>query len=140
MTSLPNFPPFSVYTDESTVGIRFEKWIAKFENLLTACEVTDNTRKKALLLHYLGDEGYDIYESFSVEQKGNADEYDTAKTSLKNHFTPKKNIAYETFRFRQTVQMDGESIDTYYTKLRTLAQHCEFHDVDREILTQILYG
>lgn len=140
MTSLPNFPSFSVYSDENTVGLRFVKWITKFENLLTACEITDNTRKKALLLHYIGDEGYDIFESFNDAQKGNASEYETAKKSLQDYFSPKKNIAYETFKFRQTVQVEGESIDTYYTKLRTLAQHCDFHDIDREILTQILYG
>lgn len=52
----------------------------------------------------------------------------------------KKKVVYETFRFRQTMQFEGESNDTFYIKLHKLAQHFDFPDKDCEILTQIFHG
>ena len=103
-----------------------KKWIAKFENLC-AHDVTDDARMKAMLLHYIGEETYDIFDSFTNEQKGvgavdadnHANEYAVAKTSLTDYFTPKKNTTYEVFKFRQTTQNPDENIDSFCTRLRT---------------------
>ena len=66
------------------------------------------------------------------------DEYGVAKRSLTEFFTPKKNTTYEIFKFRQGSQNSGETIDSFYTRLRTLASTCDFHDADKEILSRIL--
>ena len=108
----------------------------------------DDARKKALLLHYIGDEVYDIFDSFSDEKKGvgsvnaegEANEYETLKQSFTTYFTPKQNSTYEIYKFRQAKQTRGETIDEFHTRLRTLANTCDFHDVKQEILTQILHG
>ena len=68
-TSLPNFERFHIYQDNENVGTRWRKWLAKFENLVCALDITSDARKKALLLHYGGEEIYGIYESFSDEKK-----------------------------------------------------------------------
>ena len=67
-------------------------------------------------------------------------EYEVLKNSFTDHFTPKQNPAYETSKFRQAKQHDGESIDCFYTRLRNLASLCDFHDTDKEILAQIIRG
>lgn len=69
-----------------------------------------------------------------------ADEYTKLTESLTTHFTPKRNIAYEVLKFRAAKQLNSESLDSFHTRLRTLAAYCEFHDMDNEILTQILQG
>ena len=59
--------------------------------------------KKALLLHYIGDEAYDVYLTVSDEQIGKdavnndgyPDEYRVLGDSFTTHFTPKENTAYE---------------------------------------------
>ena len=38
------------------------------------------------------------------------------------------------------MQQKEESIDSFYTRLRALAATCDFHDQDREILSQVLHG
>ena len=146
--ALPNFYPFPVHSDEQSSGVRWRKYIDKFENLLCALDVHDDARKKALLLHYIGDEAYDIFDSFSDEQKGvgsvnaegEANEYETLKHSFTTCFTPKQNSTYEIYKFRQAKQTQGETIDEFHTRLRTLANTCDFHDVKQEILMQILHG
>ena len=152
-SSLPVFASFSVHEDEKSAGTRWKKWLDRFENLLCALDINDDRKKKAMLLHYVGEETYDIFDSFTDEQKGigavragdredeqEPDEYNVAKKSLTDFFTPKKNTTYEMFQFRQASQNHGESIDSFYTRLRKLASTCEFHDVDKEILSQILQG
>ena len=58
--------------------------------------------------------------------------------ALTSYFTPKKNVAYEEYLFRQAKQDPEEKIMAYYTCLKHLSQTCEFADADREIKTQII--
>ena len=69
-TSLPDFERFHIYQDNENVGTRWRKWLAKFENLVCALDITSDARKNALLLRYGGEKIYEIYESFSDEKKG----------------------------------------------------------------------
>ena len=142
-SALPNFEKFVVHAEEHTAGTRWKKYLSRFELLVTAMNLdTQAKRKKALLLHFAGEEVYDIYDTFSDEQKGgdNEEGYQKCVKSLTDHFEPKKNLEYETFKFRQARQEENETVDTFCTRLRLLAATCEFGDVNREIKAQILQG
>ena len=140
--SLPVFESFPVHSEESTVGTRWKRWHARLENLTAALNITQKARKKALLLHYAGEEVFNIYDSFTDEQKGigSEDEYKSLIESFDAHFTPKKNLDFETFRFRQFKQNHDESIDCFHTRLRLQATRCEFAEVEKEIKAQIIQG
>ena len=114
MSSLPNFPSFPIHNEENSAGSRWSKWLSKSENMLCGLAIEDPKRKKAPLLHYIGDEGFDVYDSFTATQKGDENSYDTVKAFFTTYFTPRKNIVYETYKFRQTVQQKEESIDSFY--------------------------
>ena len=131
--ALPSFAPFSVHAD-GAVAQRWGKWISKLENLFVAMNISHKKRQRALLLHYAGDEVYDIFETL----EGTGDDFETAKDKLTRYFEPKKNIAFSIYNFRQTKQEANETMDTYVTKLRQMAQKCEFTDVDSEIKHQII--
>lgn len=66
--------------------------------------------------------------------------YDTLKDSFNNHFLPKKNVDFETFKFRQLKQETHEIVQDFCTRLRRMAATCDFTDPDREIKAQILQG
>ena len=141
-SALPHFEKFPVHEDEHTAGTRFKKWIAMFNNLVTAMDLDDKPkRKKALLLHYAGEEVFDIYDTFTPAKKGGEDEagFKTLVQSLAEHFEPKKHLDYEILKFRQARQEPNESMDSYVTRLRLLAATCEMGDnLERELKTQIL--
>ena len=59
--SLPVFPKFEINGDSTTTGQRWTKYISKLENLFVAMNIDSRKRKKALLLHYAGDEVFEIY-------------------------------------------------------------------------------
>ncbi len=134
--SLPAFAPFDPDADSSSVGVRWEKWLKKFENLLVALNITAAKRKRALLLCYAGDKVYEIFDTFT--DAGGVDDYDTAKTKLDDYFKPLKNVEYEIFTFREARQEPGETIDQYCTRLKTLANTCEYTDSAREIRIHIV--
>ena len=143
MSAIPPFEKFSVHSEEHTAGTRWKKYLARFEVLIQALDLKNKpARKKALLLHYAGEEVFDIFDTFSEEKKGGEDEagYVTLKKSLADHFEPKRNLDFETVKFRQAKQEPGENVDAFCTRLRQLASTCDFADLPRELKTQILWG
>jgi hypothetical protein len=138
--TLPYLEQFNVHEDPASVGIRWEKWLRRFDNLLIALGISDGKRQRALLFHYAGSEVADIYDTFPEKEKGKEDEYSRAAELLTQYFLPKKNIEYEVHVFRQAKQMTDETMDKFHTRLRKLAKTCEFTDIDREIKTQIIQG
>ena len=136
--SLPSFPKFDVFTEESSLGVRWDKYVTKLENLFTGLNITSKKRKKALLLHYAGDDVFNIYDTFDLS--GDEENYDDTKTELKTIFNPRKNTEFERYEFRNINQNHCESIDQYATRLRQKAEYCEFHDKEAEIKSQLIQG
>ena len=58
----------------------------RLENLLVGMGVKDKKRQRALLLHYVGEDVSDIFETLS----DTGDDYATAVTKLTEYFAPKK--------------------------------------------------
>ena len=135
-SALPDFPPFDINTDPTSVGITWKKWIQRFDDFLVALDVDDGNRKKALLLYYGGKELHDIYDTISSVK----DEYNDIKRKLTNYFEPKINLTFEVYNFRQMKQEQGESIDQFVTRLKQKAQRCNFYDNDREIKDQVVFN
>eukprot|EP00112_Aurelia_sp_Birch-Aquarium-sp1_P015303 Seg338.8 transcript_id=Seg338.8/GoldUCD/mRNA.D3Y31 product="hypothetical protein" protein_id=Seg338.8/GoldUCD/D3Y31 len=105
---------------------------------ILASGINNNTRKRALLLYQAGSRVREIFAQ--IEDTGNADAYDTAKEKLTAYFEPQKNRRYDVYIFRNTYQEHHETLDHYITRLRTLAQPCEFADQDFELDEQIIIG
>ena len=87
--------------------------------------------KERYLLYSAGDEVSDIFET--LPDQGEDKEYAKAVTALNAYFQRKVNKTYEIYMFRNATQNSGESLDSYCTRLRRLAQTCEFTNEDEEI-------
>ena len=130
-----SLPSFQVHLD-GNVGPRWKKWLAIFENLTIGMGIEDEKRKRALLLHYSGPEVDEIFDT--LEHTGEDKDYKKAVEKLTAHFNPQVNTTYEVYNFRKAQQNEGESFDSFHTRLRTLAKTCEFADADKEIKEQII--
>ena len=83
----------------------------RFENLVLALNVQDGAQKKALLLNYLGDEAYDVYENLST---GRPDEtYGAVIALLDRRFSPEDNITNERYVFQNVRQNVDENIHQF---------------------------
>ena len=135
---LPTFPKFNVHEEEHSVGVRWEKYLHKLENLFVGLNIEAKKRRKALLLHFAGDAVFDIYETVGLG--GDDSNYDETKEALTQYLNPKKNTEFERYGFRQMKQWKSESADQFATRLRQKAATCEFTDKDAEIKSQIIQG
>lgn len=75
-----------------------------------------------------------------MQDTGTSNDYNIAKQKLEDHFNPQKNVEFEIYKFRHAKQNSEETMAGYCTRLRHLAEYCEFQDNDREINSQIIQG
>jgi hypothetical protein len=120
----------------ATCAQRWDGWVKALEYYFGACTITDAKQKRAVLLHVAGRDVQDVFETLA--NTGN--DYDTAKTKLNEYFTPKCNLAYERHVFHCAVQVSKEPISRYVTRLKKLAQTCEFdkYSTDEAIKDQVI--
>ena len=108
---------------------------------MTAMDIDNPIRIQALLLHYGGPDLDEIHDTLTIEEPDeDHDTYVRSKEALTAYFTPKKNTAFEIYTFRQAVQLDGEKIDTFVTRLRKLSKSCDFTEPDKEIANQVIFS
>ncbi len=136
--ALPTFQQFDIHSDENSVGIRWTKYVQKLENMFVGMSVESKKRRKALLLHYSGDEVFEIHDT--LPNTGGDSDYDQTKQALETYFKPKVNEEFEIYEFRQLRQLESETVDQFATKLRQKASNCAFSNTDGEIKSQIIQG
>ena len=135
MFQLPAFAPFSVSSEYTTLGQRWEKWVQSLEFFLAASNITDSARKRAVLLHLAGPEVQDIF--LTLTDTGVA--YETALAKLTEYFTPKKNIPLKDI-------CSGKLAKNKVSQLNLLLQgfehvqnrECAFENVDEAVRNQIV--
>ena len=138
--NLPTFAEFDLQPRDA-VPVRFEKYVKRLDNMFTAMNITRASQKKAMLLHYVGEETCDVFETLTVpEPPEGSDECKTAVKALADHFEPQKCVDYHVYAFRQEIQKSGENITEFYTRLQLLARKCQFADPKLEIKRQIIQG
>ena len=122
--NLPTFPGFDLQPRD-TVPVRFEKYVKRLDNMFTAMNITRASQKKAMLLHYVGEETCDVFETITVpEPPEGSDVYKTAVKALADYFEPQKCVDYHVYAFRQETQKSGENIAEFYTRLQLFARKC----------------
>ena len=95
MKSLPKFPSLDYDADKTNAGPRWEKYVNHLENLFVGMNLKDDARKRAPLLHYVGETVRDIYEAEKADSPAT---YDETKKVLSTYFKPKRNIQMEIFK------------------------------------------
>ena len=117
--------PFDPDADTGgNIATRWRTWLADFKTFLTASNITNKTRQRAL--HF--------------PDPGNDDDFDKATQLLSEFFGPQKNRLYEVYKFRQAQLGDTEATDQYHARLRTQSKNCEFSDVEFDIMVQTVIG
>ena len=111
------------------------KWARRFERFQHASGLTekDDETQVNTLLYAMGDEGDDILQSFHLAE-ADAKKYKMVKERFDGHFVKKRNVIYETARFNQRSQEEGESVDTFITALHGLAEYCNFCELHDEMI------
>lgn len=124
------------------VANNWKLWKQKFEIYILASGKSDKTEaiKIATLLHMLGDEGIQIYNTFEYEEGEDQTKLNVVMGKFDKYCNPLRNIVYEHYKFFKRDQLPGETIDQFITALRQLASTCEFKEKDVLIMDRIVLG
>ncbi|KAB0794830.1 hypothetical protein PPYR_11669 [Photinus pyralis] len=119
------------------LSYEWKRWFTQFKIYLraTSLEREENGRKVALLLHHMGPEALEIFNSFDV----NIDSvtYDNLISKFEKHFTPKTNISIERHKFFTRRQLEGESLEEFVTALSNLSLTCDFTELRESLVKDI---
>jgi hypothetical protein len=123
----------------------WRRWIQRFELFFTASGKGKETEKVlcAILLHLIGNEGLEIYNTFTFgEGEGeDRDKLSVLKKKFEDYVNPRKNTVFERYKFWQCKQQKDETIGQFITVLKIRAKSYEFGDqTDSMILDRIVFG
>ena len=149
--------PLSLSSNSITTFEEWSRWKRSLQYYLTAKDITDPERKKAILLHKGGPDLQEVFASVApVSSDSDSAELDPAALAKKTekaavdvfavvvklldaHFKPSVNKFYERHVFRQLRQGE-DSLDQFVVKLRRQVPHCSFADAEEAIVDQIIEG
>jgi hypothetical protein len=135
--------PFSL-TGEGEKRQKWDKWIEHYDFYMRATEKDKKSKavQVAVLLTLLGEEGMEIYRTFTYEDPAHKDDIAKVKEKFKEYYTPRINVTYERYKFLKRKQADGEPFETFLTSLMNLASSCNYDGSEKNniIRDQIVIG
>lgn len=113
---------------EGNLAENWRRWLQQFNLFLIASGISEKstTVQASTLLHVIGENALEIYNTFTWAAEGDATKVDKVIEKFAEYCTPRKNVTYERHLFNTRNQRTGEMIDQYATDLRTKAKSCEF--------------
>lgn len=137
--ALSNLKPPEPLSFEGNISDNWKKWIKKFEIYLQATESTTKADgvKVAILLHTIGEEAYEKYETFELSQEQRT-VYNTVVEAFKNYCVPKKNESINRHLLFQRRQMEGETFDQFLTELKRLSLSCELGTLKDSLIKDLI--
>ena len=118
----------------TNIDKNWEIWKEDFKIFIAASGIINNEQKRALLLHAARRDVKEMYRTLKDE----AGSMGYIITKLVGYFKLRKNLTYERYQFKKAVQKELEDLNSYITRLRSLAANCEFTDKRVEIKDQFI--
>ena len=75
----------------------------------------------------------DILTSLKLTQD-ELKKYDAVKAKLDSYFVIRRSVIFERSKFNKRVQLENETVDSFVTDLHCMAEHCQFGDINDELI------
>lgn len=121
----------------NNMSITWKNWITQLKIYLRANNLENETdsRKVAILLHFIGTESLVIFYSFGVDI--DMITFEDLIKRFTDHFTPQINVTMERHKLFNRRQGPDESIDDYVTDLKNISKQCLFEKLEDSITRDI---
>ena len=97
-------------------------------------KISRQNKRRAILLSVLGGNTYTLLRNLCLPNKPADKNYDDFIQLLKSHFSPKPSETIQRFKFNTRLQQPDESIASYLSELRKLAENCNYGGVLNDML------
>uniref|UniRef100_A0A0A9YGK9 RNA-directed DNA polymerase n=1 Tax=Lygus hesperus TaxID=30085 RepID=A0A0A9YGK9_LYGHE len=115
------------------------KWKNRYSRFRSISGLEEQSGKKQVdsLIFNLGERAEDIFLSFNLSSY-ESENYATVIKKFDEYFIPRKNIIFERAKFLRLKQGQNELIETYVTKLHSLASTCEWGELYDEMILLVI--
>ena len=104
----------------------WEEWKERLEFYLEAENVTENDKKRSVLLTVCGREMYSLVKSLASPGKLRDKSFEDIISLLDRHLQPKPSVTVARFQFNMCVRKGNQTVSSYIAELRRLTEHCNF--------------
>ena len=81
----------------------------------------------------MGHQAENILTSLKLTQD-ELKKYDIVKAKLDSYFVIRRNVIFEKSKFNKRVQLENETVDSFVTDLHCMTEHCQFDDINDELI------
>lgn len=135
MATVQRIPHFNSYFDD------WYRFIEQVENYFQYSDITDKEKQKYLLLNSLQEGTYGTLRTICYPNSVKSMEYGDLCKILENQFGNKSSMYKNRIEFYRSEQNENETIDEWWTRLKSLSIGCQFGlELGRIILDQFITG
>lgn len=117
---------------------RLNQWF--IANDITSTTDKATTKRRAILLTSLCESSFKLASDLALPKKVEELGYEELVKLLDDHFTPKRLGFAEKSTFYAATQRPGESHTQWAARIRGLAAHCEFKNLEEALLDKFIMG
>ena len=120
-----------------------EEWpqyVERLDYFFVANGITEAVKKRAILLTVVGPATYKLLRNLVAPAKPDEKTYKELVEVVKEHHNPKPAEIVQRFKFNSRVQQPGESVSTFVSQLRSLAEFCNFSSLDNMLRDRQVCG
>ncbi|XP_072377850.1 uncharacterized protein [Diabrotica undecimpunctata] len=108
-------------------------YIERLEQLFI-CNVVEKDKEVPLLISLIGGETYSVLKDLLAPEVPSSKTFEELKRVLIEHYSPKRLVIAERYKFYNTNQEPQEDIKSFVSKLKSVAQYCKFGQFLKECL------
>ena len=96
--------------------------------------ITEGEKKRAIFLSVIGPSTYRLLKNLVSPAKPGEKSYADLVETLTTHYNPAPSETIQRFKFHTRVRKTGETVATYVSELRSIAEYCNFGSSLEEML------
>nr|XP_022902167.1 uncharacterized protein K02A2.6-like [Onthophagus taurus] len=127
-------PPNSLKFDEN-IERNFNQFLESLSYFMKASgyDKKDDETKVSIFLNIAGEEAQVVFRQLGLSEEEKK-KYTTVVEAFKQHCAPVRNETYDRFKFFNRFQGESEDFEHFLTDIRTLAQACNFEQLEEGLL------
>ena len=104
----------------------WKQYVERLEQYLIANGVENADKKRAIFLSTIGPQAYKLLSSLVAPAAPGEKAYEDLVQAMTDHHSPPPSEIVQRYRFHTRFRQQGETVATYVSELRALAQWCNF--------------
>ena len=104
----------------------WKQYVERLEQYLIANGVDNAEKKRAVFLSTIGPQAYKLLSSLVAPASLSEKSYDDLVRAMTDHHSPPPSEILQRYRFHTRFRQQGETVATYMSELRAIAQWCNF--------------